>query len=263
MRTRFSDDRLWLVYATLQYARPPATRRSSTSRCRFSRARLLNAGRARVYERPRSRARRRRCTSTACALARASRPDARPAADGLGRLERRDEPGRSGGPGESVWLGWFFAALLGPFAALAERAASTIVRRVSTSCLGLAEALDAHGTATGIAARTSTTARRWDRQNAECRIDSIAQSWAVISGAAADRARQAMESIDVTRSPDDGIVLLLTPPFDKTTPSPGYIQGYLPGVRENGGSLAPRRSGPFSRLRASVTATARPSSSRC
>ena len=80
--------------------------------------------------------------------------------------------------------------------------------------------------------------RRSDRRRTqECRIDAIAQSWAVLAGGGDPaRARQAMESAErhlVRR--DDRIVLLLTPPFDKMTPSPGYIQGYVPGVRENGG----------------------------
>jgi cyclic beta-1,2-glucan synthetase len=73
--------------------------------------------------------------------------------------------------------------------------------------------------------------------NEECRIDSIAQSWAVISGAGdRGRSRRAMAAVEeylVRRG--DGLVLLFTPPFDKTPLDPGYIKGYLPGVRENGG----------------------------
>jgi len=73
--------------------------------------------------------------------------------------------------------------------------------------------------------------------NAECQIDSIAQSWSVLSGAApSDRAQRAMASLDerlVHR--DTRLVQLLDPPFDISKPSPGYIQGYVPGVRENGG----------------------------
>jgi len=74
-------------------------------------------------------------------------------------------------------------------------------------------------------------------QNDECRIDSIAQSWAVISGAAEHhRAVRSMAAVDeylIRRG--DGLVLLFTPPFDKTKLNPGYIKGYIPGVRENGG----------------------------
>jgi len=74
-------------------------------------------------------------------------------------------------------------------------------------------------------------------QNDECRIDSIAQSWAVISGAA-DPAHTARAMAEVDKClvrRDDGLVLLFTPPFDKTTLEPGYIKGYPPGIRENGG----------------------------
>jgi cyclic beta-1,2-glucan synthetase len=74
-------------------------------------------------------------------------------------------------------------------------------------------------------------------QNEECRIDSIAQSWAVISGAAqSDRASQAMAAAERELIlPHDGLALLFTPPFDRTPLDPGYIKGYPPGVRENGG----------------------------
>jgi cyclic beta-1,2-glucan synthetase len=81
------------------------------------------------------------------------------------------------------------------------------------------------GTALGTAAAT------------ECRIDSIAQSWSVISGAGnPERAQQAMQSVDeILIRRDLGLALLFTPPFDRSTPDPGYVQGYPPGLRENGG----------------------------
>ncbi len=73
--------------------------------------------------------------------------------------------------------------------------------------------------------------------NSECKIDSIAQSWSVLSSAAEPtRAKQAMAALyDQLVSSKDGVIKLLAPPFDKSTPYPGYIQGYLPGIRENGG----------------------------
>ena len=94
------------------------------------------------------------------------------------------------------------------------------------------------GMATGTAAPITTTARRSARRSSdECRIDSIAQSWAVLSGAGDPaRARQAMAALDkqlVHRG--DRLVLLFTPPFDRTPLDPGYIKGYPPGIRENGG----------------------------
>jgi cyclic beta-1,2-glucan synthetase len=145
----------------------------------------------------------------------------------------------AGGKGESVWLGWFLASILRRFAGVAKHRgegelAVDYERRVTALSAALDGAWDGgwyrrayfdDGTPLG------------SRENTECQIDAIAQSWAVLSGAADPvRARQAMNAVDerlVRR--DDGIVLLLTPPFDRMTPSPGYIRGYLPGVRENGG----------------------------
>ena len=73
--------------------------------------------------------------------------------------------------------------------------------------------------------------------NEECRIDSISQSWAVISGAAdPKRAQEAMRAVgDYLVRKEDKLILLLTPAFDKMNPDPGYIRSYVPGVRENGG----------------------------
>ena len=74
-------------------------------------------------------------------------------------------------------------------------------------------------------------------QNQECQIDAIAQSWAVLSGSGdPQRSRQAMQSVlERLVHPQDRLSLLFTPPFDKTPRDPGYIKGYLPGTRENGG----------------------------
>lgn len=145
-----------------------------------------------------------------------------------------------GGRGESTWLGWFLHFALSKFVPLAEardEQARAATWRAHASALRAA--LGKHGwdgdwyrrgyfddgTPLGSAA------------NAECRIDAIAQAWSVISGAAdAERAARAMASLErhlVRR--DDGLVLLLTPPFDRTAPDPGYIQAYPPGIRENGG----------------------------
>ena len=144
----------------------------------------------------------------------------------------------AGGKGESVWNGWFMFASLREFAGVAERRgddARTFWCRERANLLRLA--LEEHawdglwyrrayfddGTPLGSAA------------NDECRIDSIAQSWAVISGAG-DRARQAMMAVEEQLVRDtDGLILLFTPPFDRGRLEPGYIKGYVPGIRENGG----------------------------
>jgi cyclic beta-1,2-glucan synthetase len=144
------------------------------------------------------------------------------------------------GRGESVWLGWFLHAALLRFAPIAERrgqSATAAVWRKHAFTLQQAierEAWDGDwyrrgyfddGTPLGSVA------------NDECRIDSIAQSWAVISGGAErERARRAMSAVNaqlVSRS--DGLVQLFTPAFDRTQHDPGYIKAYPPGIRENGG----------------------------
>jgi cyclic beta-1,2-glucan synthetase len=144
------------------------------------------------------------------------------------------------GRGESVWLGFFLYEVLLSFARLsALRGDLDFEERCHKEAAQLRRNLDEHawdgdwyrrawfddGTVLG----TST--------NAECSIDSIAQSWSVLSGAGSpERAITAMNSLDrrlVRR--EHGLVQLLDPPFDKSSLDPGYIKGYVPGVRENGG----------------------------
>jgi cyclic beta-1,2-glucan synthetase len=143
------------------------------------------------------------------------------------------------GRGESVWLAWFLIATLRPFATLADargdaRCAAEF-RRLADM---YARAVEEHG---------------WDGEwyrrgyfddgtplgsasSDECRIDAIAQSWSVISGAGQQsRQAQAMRSLEQHLVREDArLLMLLTPPFDQTPNDPGYIKGYLPGVRENG-----------------------------
>jgi cyclic beta-1,2-glucan synthetase len=144
------------------------------------------------------------------------------------------------GKGESVWLGWFLYAALGSFAALAEQ------RDNEQRALAWRQ----HAASLKNAIDREAWDGDWYRRaffgdgsplgsvaNAECRIDSIVQSWAVISRAAdpahATRAMAALDKYLVRR--DDKLLLLFTPPFDSPAQDPGYIKGYPPGVRENGG----------------------------
>jgi len=143
------------------------------------------------------------------------------------------------GRGESVWLGWFLCEVLGRFERLAEeRGEGGRADAYRAARERFAAALHEHGWDGQWYRRAFTDAGAWlgSIESAECRIDAIAQSWSVISGAAPrERALQAMASFDrelVDR--DLAVVRLLTPAFDKTEPSPGYIQGYPPGIRENG-----------------------------
>jgi cyclic beta-1,2-glucan synthetase len=144
------------------------------------------------------------------------------------------------GKGESIWVGWFLCSILEDFAPVCER------RGEAEEAKGFREAREQ--------IRNAIEKNAWDgewyrrayfddgtplgsKENDECQIDSIAQSWSVISGAGnPDRQRQAMDSVErrLVRN-DDGLILLFTPPFDQGKLNPGYIKGYVPGVRENGG----------------------------
>jgi len=144
------------------------------------------------------------------------------------------------GRGESVWLAWFLVHTLTRFAPICERRgeperaadfrawAKTLVTAVEESSWDGAWYRRAYfddGTPLGT------------RDAEECRIDAIAQAWATISGGAdPKRAASALESVEeklVRR--EDGLIALLSPPFDRMAHDPGYIKGYVPGVRENGG----------------------------
>jgi cellobiose phosphorylase len=144
------------------------------------------------------------------------------------------------GRGESVWNGWFFLTVLGAFAELAERCGKP---DDAGWCRERVEQL-----------RANIEANAWDgawylrayfddgtplgsSRNDECQIDALPQTWAVISGAAdPERARSAMDAVEerLVRA-DDTLIQLFDPPFDKGVLQPGYIKGYVPGIRENGG----------------------------
>ncbi|MEA3106582.1 MAG: cyclic beta,2-glucan synthetase [Gammaproteobacteria bacterium] len=144
------------------------------------------------------------------------------------------------GRGESVWLGWFLHSTLLKFGAVAERrgeASKAAQWRKDAYAIQQAierEAWDGDWYRRGYFDDGSPLG---SVSSEECRIDAIAQSWGVISGGAeAERAARAMSAVNaqlVSRS--DGLVKLFTPPFDRGTHDPGYIQAYPPGLRENGG----------------------------
>lgn len=143
------------------------------------------------------------------------------------------------GKGESVWLGWFLCEVLRLFADVCDRRGDVERADLYRSRAGaIAEAVNKHAWDGEWYRRAFTDEGAWlgTVSGNECRIDAIAQSWSVISGAApTERARQAMQSFDrelVDRT--IAVARLLAPPFDKTEPNPGYIQGYPPGIRENG-----------------------------
>jgi cyclic beta-1,2-glucan synthetase len=153
--------------------------------------------------------------------------------DGMNRVGRE-------GAGESVWMGFFLHRVLGDMLPLCDlrgdHARAARYREFRDQLAGALETAGWDGAWYRRAYFDDGTALG-SRESEECRIDAIVQGWAVMSGAApADRAREALESAErhlVDRH--HRLIRLLTPPFDTWDKDPGYIKGYLPGVRENGG----------------------------
>jgi cellobiose phosphorylase len=144
------------------------------------------------------------------------------------------------GKGESVWLGFFLFDVLTRFTVLARaRGDIPFAERCELEAAQVRRNIELHGWDGGWYRRAyfDDGTPLGSAQNAECQIDSVAQSWSVLSGAGGpERSRLAMEAVDqrlVRR--DLGLVQLLDPPFDTASLNPGYIKGYVPGVRENGG----------------------------
>lgn len=243
VRTTISDDVVWLAHITARYVTMTGDRAVLDEPLHFVEGATLEEGQHDAFYTP-DRTDRQAPLYEHCILA-LDLAIARTGSHGLPLMlggDWNDGMNRVGeaGQGESVWLGWFLMATLDAFLPLAEARGDTArVARLSDHRVNLLVALEGAGWDGAWYRRAyyDDGTPLGSKDSAECRIDSIAQSWAAISAAGdPDRARQALDSVMTHLADrDDGLLRLFTPPFADTDREPGYIKGYPPGVRENGG----------------------------
>ncbi|WP_204352691.1 GH36-type glycosyl hydrolase domain-containing protein [Salinicola halophilus] len=242
VRTRIADDRVWLAFAAATYVQAADDEAVLDEPVGFLEAPTLAAGAHDEFSQPSP------ADETAplfehCvrALEQALEQFGEHGLPLIGTGDWNDGFNRVGeaGQGESVWLGWMLLRTLTLFDPLITRRDPARADRWRERAEALREALETHAWDGDWYRRATFDNGDWmgTKASVECRIDAIAQSWAVLSERAdPERAARAMDSVaEHLIREDDGLALLFTPPFDKSEQEPGYIKGYPPGLRENGG----------------------------